>query len=68
MLSFVNCTKYPPSLDFLLMTLGPAILLMAWLEGRRLTPANPLILFGRVPLYYFIVHLFVIHGLTIPLA
>ena len=67
-LSFLRCNKYPPSLDFLLMTLGPAILLLACLERMRLTPANPLIVFGRVPLFYFIVHLFVIHGLTIPLA
>ncbi|MGH9658796.1 MAG: DUF1624 domain-containing protein, partial [Bryobacteraceae bacterium] len=68
LLSFLNCTKYPPSLDFLLMTLGPAILLLAWLERMRPAPANPLIVFGRAPLFYFIVHLFVIHCLTIPLA
>lgn len=67
-LSFLRCTKYPPSLDFLLMTLGPAILLLAWLERMRLTPANPVIVIGRVPLFYFIVHLFVLHVLTIPLA
>src|SRR5437899_92219 len=67
-LSFLKCAKYPPSLDFLLMTLGPAMLLLAWLEGARLSKTNPLIVFGRVPLFYFIVHFFVIHGLTIPFA
>jgi hypothetical protein len=67
-LSFLRCTKYPPSLDFLLMTLGPAILLLAWLDRIKFSAANPLIVFGRVPLFYFVVHLFVIHGLTIPMA
>lgn len=67
-LSFLKCLKYPPSLDFLLMTLGPALLLMAWFERMKPKAANPLIVFGRVPLFYFLVHLFVIHGLTIPLA
>ncbi len=67
-LSFLKCTKYPPSLDFLLMTLGPALLLMAWLDRIPLSKTNPLIVFGRVPLFYFLVHMFVIHGLTIPFA
>jgi uncharacterized membrane protein len=67
-LSFLRCTKYPPSLDFLLMTLGPALLLLAWLDRVKFSAANPLIVFGRVPLFYFVVHLFVIHGLTIPMA
>jgi uncharacterized membrane protein len=67
-LSFLRCTKYPPSLDFLLMTLGPALLLMAWLDRLDLTRTNPLIVFGRVPLFYFLVHLFVIHALTFPFA
>lgn len=67
-LSFLKCTKYPPSLDFLLMTLGPALLLMAWLDRIPLPNTNPLIVFGRVPLFYFLVHMFVIHGLTIPFA
>jgi uncharacterized membrane protein len=67
-LSFLKCAKYPPSLDFLLMTLGPAILLLAWLDRVRLAPSNPLIVFGRVPLFYFLVHLYAIHLLAILLA
>jgi len=65
---FLRCIKYPPSLDFLLMTLGPAILLLAWFDRLRFTKTNPLIVFGRVPMFYFLVHLLVIHALTIPLA
>ena len=68
LLSFLRCTKYPASLDFLLMTLGPALLLLSWFTRMKFARTNPLIVFGRVPLFYFIVHLYVIHALTIPLA
>ena len=61
-ISFLNVTKYPPSLDFLLMTLGPAILTLGLLDGIRVRPANPLLIFGRVPLFYFVVHLYIIHA------
>ena len=67
-LSFLRCTKYPPSLDFLLMTLGPALLLMSWWDRITLSKTNPMIVFGRVPLFYFLGHFFLIHGLTIPFA
>ena len=68
MLSFLRCTKYPPSLDFLLMTLGPSLLLFAWFERLSFSPRNPLLIFGRVPLFYFLLHLFVIHGLAVLFA
>ena len=63
-LSFLNCTKYPPSLDFLLMTLGPAMLCLAWFDGLAWTATNPLIVFGRVPLFYFIVHFYAAHAIA----
>jgi uncharacterized membrane protein len=67
-LSFLRCSKYPPSLDFLLMMLGPALLLLAWFYKISPSPSNPLVVIGRVPLFYFLVHMFLAHLLTIPFA
>lgn len=66
LLSFLNTTKYPPSLAFLLMTLGPAMIIYSVIDRMRMSAANPLIVFGRVPLFYFIGHLFLIHALLYP--
>jgi uncharacterized membrane protein len=61
-LSFLNCRKYPPSLSYLLMTLGPALLALGALEGRELPGKKVLLAFGRAPLFYYILHLFLIHA------
>jgi uncharacterized membrane protein len=60
LLSFLNTTKYPPSLDYLLMTLGPAILALAWLDRVRVSPRNFVVVFGRVPLFFYCVHFWLI--------
>ncbi len=68
LLSFLRVTKYPPSLDFLLMTLGPALLVLAVFDGRAFGKNNPLIVFGKAPLFYFLVHFSALHLLEFPLA
>jgi len=60
-LSFLNCTKNPPSLLFLMMTLGPALIVLWWFDHLQFSARNPLIVFGRVPLFYFLVHFYLIH-------
>jgi uncharacterized membrane protein len=64
MLSFLNTTKYPASLSFLLMTLGPAILMLSWIDRVRVGDSHPLLVFGRVPLFYFVLHIPVIHAIA----
>jgi uncharacterized membrane protein len=64
-LSFLNTCKYPPSLLFLLMTLGPAMLLL-WAVDRR-TPQlmRPTLVFGKVPMFYFLLHIPIIHLIAV---
>lgn len=61
-LSFMNVTKYPPSLLFTLVTLGILMLVLAIAENAR---SSLLLVYGRVPLFYFIIHLYLIHALMV---
>jgi uncharacterized membrane protein len=62
LLSFIDCEKYPPSLLYLAMTLGPGLLLLTAFEHARGRLANAIITFGRVPLFFYVLHIFVIHA------
>jgi uncharacterized membrane protein len=67
-MDFLNTTKYPPSLDYLLMTLGPAAILCAMADRMSGRLKDILVMFGRVPFAYYLAHFFVIHVLSILLG
>ena len=67
-LSFINATKYPPSLLYTLMTLGPAILFLAFSEKLNSGVTKIISVYGRVPMFYYIIHIFLIHLLTMVFA
>ena len=67
-LSFIDCEKYPPSLLFLMMTLGPALILLGLFDRADGTLVRWLTTFGRVPFLFYVVHLQVIHALAVELA
>jgi uncharacterized membrane protein len=63
---FLDVEKYPPSLQFLLMTIGPSLLLLAWLDQESVPRGlGALWIFGRVPMFFYVQHLYLIHSLAI---
>lgn len=64
-LSFFKVTKYPPSLAYTLITIGPSLLFLYAIESVKNNITDFLLVFGRVPLFYYFVHIFVIHILAI---
>jgi hypothetical protein len=66
--SFLNAMKYPPSLDYLLMTLGPTFIALTLLENARGPFARAISVYGKVPMFYYILHLYLIHTLAYAFA
>ena len=72
-IAFFNVNKYPPSLQFLLITLGPSLMLLAWFDRLDLSaPKNwfwrKILVFGQVPMFYYILHIWLIHVLALVIA
>ncbi len=67
-LSVLNVEKYPPSLLYLMMTLGPGLMLLAAFEHAHGTLAAWITTFGRVPLLYYVAHIFLIHALAVAVS
>lgn len=60
-ISFFNVHKYPPSLSYLLITLGPSFLFLAFIEKTKNTVTDIFVVFGRVPFFYYIIHILFVH-------
>jgi uncharacterized membrane protein len=65
--SFVNVNKYPPSLDYLLMTIGPALLFIALMDRETPRFLKPILTFGRVPMFFYLLHIPLIHASSLVL-
>ncbi len=64
-LSFINLSKYPPSLDYIALTVGTAMIVLGWLDRIRKDSFSFVRVFGRVPFFFYILHIYLIHTLTV---
>ncbi|MBS1661928.1 MAG: DUF1624 domain-containing protein [Bacteroidetes bacterium] len=64
-LSFLNVAKYPPSLLYVCMTIGPALLFLSVTEKPLNALGQKLTVFGRVPMFYYLLHIYLLHGLAV---
>jgi uncharacterized membrane protein len=65
---FLNTTKYPPSLLFLAMTLGPAAIFCAYADGMRGFLKDTFVMFGRVPFAFYVAHFYLLHFMSVALG
>jgi len=63
--SFINLTKYPPSLDYIMMTLGVAMIALGLLDRVSRDSFSFVGVFGRVPFFFYVLHLYLIHAITV---
>jgi uncharacterized membrane protein len=68
LLSFVNAEKYPPSLMYLTMTLGPALILLGLFRDTRSWLSSAVVTIGRVPFLFYVAHIFLLHAMAVLLA
>jgi uncharacterized membrane protein len=68
LMSFFNVSKYPPSLLYVLITLGVSLLCMLGLQRLRGLPARVLLAYGRTPLFTYVLHIYVVHGASLVVA
>ena len=64
-LSFLDTSKYPPSLQYTCMTIGPALLFMAFIENVKAGWAKVATIYGRTPFFYYILHFYILHTLLV---
>ena len=64
-LSFLNTSKYPPSLCFIAMTIGPGLIFLSLIETVQNKLTNVLSIYGRVPFFYYVLHFFLIHAICV---
>jgi hypothetical protein len=67
-MSFFNVSKYPPSLLFVLITLGVSLLCMLAFQSLRGLLARALLAYGRTPLFTYVLHIYVVHGASLLVA
>lgn len=66
-LSFINVTKYPPSLLFMCITIGPALLFLSAMEKVNNKLSSIIITYGKVPFFYYVIHFFILHAIAMML-
>lgn len=68
LLSFINCEKYPPSLMYLTMTLGPALIALSLFKTANNPLSRAIVTIGRVPFLFYVAHIFLVHAIAIALS